>query len=117
MYNVSSHSPRTALKNKQNKAAQYLLKEILEANPQQIILKIYDVAIVNSKKRDLAKTNNAIQELINSLKFDDEKVKEISMGLLRLYKFCQEQMRKKNYDIVYKILTDLRETWTNAFNN
>ena len=117
MYNVSSHSPRTALTKNQNKAAKYLLKEILEANPQQIILKIYDIAIVNSKKKDLAKTNNAIQELINSLKFDDEQVKEISMGLLRLYRFCQEEMRKQNYDIVYKILTDLRETWTKAFNN
>ena len=117
MYNALSQSPRTALNKNQNKAAKYLLKEILEANPQQIILKIYDIAIVNSKKRDLAKTNNAIQELINSLKFDDEKVKEISMGLLRLYQFCQEQMRKQNYDIVYKILTDLRETWSKAFNN
>ena len=106
----------TTLAKKQNKANQYLLNEILEASPQQIILKIYDVAILNCQKEDLAKTNNAIQELINSLRFDEENVRSISFGLLRLYQYCQDQMRKQNYDIVHKILVDLRDTWISIFN-
>ncbi|HEX2869588.1 MAG TPA: flagellar export chaperone FliS [Ignavibacteriales bacterium] len=98
-----------------NKVNQYLAKEILEATPQQLLIKIYDFAIVNCQRHDMVKTNNAIQELINSLSFDGPQVKEISTGLLRLYKFCQDQMRQQNYDIVQKILTELRDTWMNAF--
>ncbi|HEX2960344.1 MAG: flagellar protein FliS [Ignavibacteria bacterium] len=98
-----------------NKANQYLAKEILEATPQQLLIKIYDFAIVNCQKHDMVRTNNAIQELINSLSFDRPDVSEISNGLLRLYKFCQDQMRQQNYDIVHKILSELRDTWMSAF--
>lgn len=94
---------------------QYLLKEIMEATPQQLIVKIYDVAIVNCRKKDFLRTNAAIQELIKALSFDGEEVKKISSGLLRLYLFCQEQTRKNNYEIVDTILSELRETWLKAF--
>ncbi|MBN1301171.1 MAG: flagellar protein FliS [Melioribacteraceae bacterium] len=99
-----------------NRINQYIVKEILEASPQQLLIKIYDFAILNCQRHDLSKTNNAIQELINSLNFEDESAREISTGLLRLYQFCQDQMRKREYDVVYKILTELRDTWKNAFN-
>ncbi len=101
--------------NKHSRTNSYLVKEILEATPQQLLIKLYDFAVVNCQKHDLAKTTKAIQELINSLRFDDENARPISVGFLRLYQFCQEQMRQKNYDIVLKILIDLRETWIKAF--
>ncbi len=92
----------------------YIINQINNATPQELILKVYDFAILNCQKNDLIKTNDAIQVLINSLNFDDLAAKEISIGLLRLYQFCQEQMRKKNNQIVLKILTELRDTWINA---
>lgn len=98
-----------------SKVNQYLAKEILEATPQQLLIKIYDFAIVNCQRQDMVKTNNAIQELINSLSFEGPQVKEVSTGLLRLYKYCQDQMRSQNYDMVLKILTELRDTWASAF--
>jgi flagellar secretion chaperone FliS len=101
--------------NRANPAQTYLMKEVLEATPQMLILKLYDFAITNCQKRDTIKTNNALQELINALRFDDEKAKEISIGLLRLYQFCQDQMRKGNIEIVKRILTELRDTWKDAF--
>jgi len=101
--------------NKQNKLSQYLLKEIMDASPQQLLIKVYDFAIINCQKKDMSKTNNALQLLINSLRFDNEEVKSAAIGLLRLYQFCQEKMRQKNYDTVYKILTELRETWISTF--
>jgi flagellar protein FliS len=88
----------------------------MQATPKQLLIKIYDFAIVNCQKQNMAKTNEALQVLINSLRFDTEKVKEISTGLFRLYQFCQEEMRHKNYQIVYKILTELKESWIDAFN-
>ena len=101
--------------NKTNRANAYLTKEILEASPQKLLLKVFDFAIANCKAGNMEKTNKALNELINALRYDDEKAKEISIGLLKLYQFCQEQMRKGDTEIVYQILTDLRETWNTIF--
>jgi len=101
--------------NKTNRANAYLTKEILEASPQKLLLKIYDFAIVNCKAGNMEKTNKAINELINALRYDDDKAKEVSIGLLKLYQFCQDQMRKGDQEIVYKILNDLRDTWATIF--
>ena len=110
MYNT------TLAKRNSNRINNYLVKEILEATPQQLLIKIYDFAILNCQRKNLAKTNSALQELINSLRWDGEEVVEISTGVHRLYQYCQNEMRDKNYDIVYKILTELRESWLTAFN-
>lgn len=107
----------TTLKKQQSNLNPYLVKDILEATPQQLVIKLYDFAIVNCKKQDLRRTNNTLQALIDALNFEDESAYEISAGLLRLYKFCQEQMRKGNYSIIIRVLSELRESWVNAFNN
>lgn len=100
-----------------NNTNAYLVKDILEATPQKLLLKIYDFAITNCKNGNLHKTNKAIGELINALRFEDEQSKEIAIGLLKLYQYCQEEMRKNNTGIVIKILTDLREAWISIFKN
>ncbi len=109
----------TTLKNLNNdkRAKQYLIKEIMEATPQQLLLKTYDFAIMNCKKQNLIETNNALQTLINALRFDNDDVREVSAGLMKLYLFCQQKMRKKDYPVVLKVLTDLRQSWVQAFNN
>ncbi len=111
MYNTATLTKRNS-----KPLNNYMVKEIIEATPQQLLIKIYDFAILNCQRRNLAKTNQAIQELINSLRWEGEDVRQISTGLLRLYQFCQNEMRKKNYDIVYRILSELRESWIKAFN-
>ncbi len=110
MYQATAHNQKARLN-------QYLLKEIMEATPQQLIIKLYDFAIVNCQRQNLVKTNAALQELINALRFEGDGVAEVANGLLKLYQFCQDQMRKKNYEVVYKILTELRDTWLKAINN
>lgn len=101
---------------KSSKANSYLMNEIMNATPEKLLLKVYDFAIVNAEKKDMIKTNEAIQVLINALRYDNEEVTNISIRLFRLYQFCQDQMRKNNSEIVKRILTELRETWINAFN-
>lgn len=103
--------------NQRNVANQYLVKEIMEATPQKLLLKVYDFAILNCQKRDLIKTNKAIQVLISSLSYETEEVKNVSIGLFKLYQYCQDKMREGNYDEVYKILTELRKSWSGIFNN
>jgi len=105
----------TKLNNKKSKLNSYLVKEIMEATPQQLLIKILDFAILHCQKHDLIKTNAALQQLISALRFDTPDVREISIGLLKLYQYCQDQMRKKNYANVLEILTSLRESWLKAF--
>ena len=111
MYNTATLTKRNS-----KTVNNYIVKEIMEATPQQLLIKIYDFAILNCQRRNLAKTNQALQELINSLRWEGEDVKQISTGLFKLYQYCQNEMRGKNYDIVYRILSELRETWIKAFN-
>ncbi len=91
----------------------YLLNNIMDATPAQLLIKVYDFAVVHCKKQDLPKTNAAIQTLIDALRFDGgEDVKEVSIGLLRLYQYCQEQTRRGNFESVQMVLTELRESWS-----
>ncbi|MEB2354910.1 MAG: flagellar protein FliS, partial [Ignavibacteriales bacterium] len=77
-----------------SKVNPYLADQILNATPEQLLLKAYDYAVVHSEKKDMIKTNRAIQVLTGFLRFDDESYSELSQRLLRLYQFCEEQTRK-----------------------
>jgi flagellar secretion chaperone FliS len=93
---------------------QYISNDILDASPEQIIMKIYDFAIRNCQQHNMIKTNDALQVLINALNFDHPEAKEISIGFYRIYRYCQDQMRKQNYEIVFKVLSELKQTWETA---
>jgi flagellar protein FliS len=99
------------------KLNQYLRNDVSCSSPEQLIMKVYDFAITNCQRHELIKTNEALQVLINALNFETEEAKKISSGLLKLYIYCQESMRKKKYAEVYKILTELRDTWKLALHN
>jgi flagellar protein FliS len=99
------------------RANQYVTNEIMNSSPEELIMKVYDFAIVNSKKNNMLKTNEALQVLINALSFEHPAAREISAGLLKIYLHCQEQMRKQKNEEVTKILSDLKETWRIALQN
>ena len=101
--------------NGHNIAKQYLTKEILEATPEKLLLKVYDFAIMNCQKKNVAKTNKALQVLIDALRYDTDEVKEVSIGLFKLYKYCQDKMREGNYSEAHKILSELRSSWVGIF--
>lgn len=103
--------------NYSNRANTYLANEILNASPQKLLLKVYDFAIAQCSNKNIEKTNRALAELISALKYEGEEVAEISNGLRRLYEYCQDEVRKQNFDIALEILTELRTTWIKAFNN
>jgi flagellin-specific chaperone FliS len=91
----------------------YIENEILNLSPVELILKIYDVAIVSCKRKNAEKANRAITELIASLNFD---YKEISLSLFKLYHYCQYEIRQGNFDRAIEILKELRDAWATAFN-
>ena len=90
----------------------YQNNQIYSMSPTQLILKVYDIAIVSVKKGDTIRAHRAIQELINSLNFDHG---DIPKGLFRLYQFCQNSLRAKDSKNVISILEELRTTWAKAF--
>ncbi|MFZ0390251.1 MAG: flagellar export chaperone FliS [Calditrichia bacterium] len=91
----------------------YQQNQILNLSPTELILKIYDLIIISIKKEDISKANSGFTELIASLNFDQ---KEIAMGLFRLYRYCQECLRKNQYKQALQVVEDLRESWAKAFN-
>ena len=105
----------TQLANDQSRANAYLVKEVLESTPQKLLLKVFDFAIVNCKKGNVENTNKALSELIKALNFNNPEAREMSLGLLQLYQYSQEEMRKKNNEVVLQILTGLRDTWQTVF--
>ncbi len=112
MYNSSA---ALKINDVNNRANAYLANEILDASPQKLLIKIYDFAIAQCKNKNIEKTNKALMALQTALRYDDESSIEISNGLRNLYEFCQDQMRQRKYEIVEKILSELRETWLSAF--
>ncbi len=98
--------------NQKNGAESYLTQKILCASPMQLVVYIYDAAIVACVQRDKEKVFRAIQELINSLDF--EKGKSVSGIFYKMYQSLQEQIRKDNFDEVKSILTEIRQTWAKA---
>lgn len=97
-----------------SKANPYLVNEVMESSQEKLLVKLYEFAIVNCRRHDIEKTNKALDELIFGLRFDEEELEKISSGLFQLYNYCKDQMRKRNYEIVEKILVELKETWVNA---
>jgi len=63
----------------------------MSLSPVQLILKVYDYIIVNAKKSNYSNVNAGLTQLIAALNFD---YKEVSMGLFRLYRYCQTQSQK-----------------------
>jgi len=96
-----------------NAYARYKKDEIMSLTPVQLILKLYDYVVVNSKKRDLSKVNAGLAQLISALNFE---YREISLGFFRLYQYCQNQARKGNFAEVEHIIGELRSSWAKAFN-
>lgn len=105
--------PSLAVKSR-NRMNPYLINDIMESSQEKLLLKLYDFAITNCRLHNIEKTNKALNELIFGLRFDNEEVEKISTGLFQLYRFCKDEMRKRNFGTVEKILSELKESWANA---
>ena len=91
----------------------YQENAILNASPEELILKLYDLGILSIKKGDIPKANKVLAELISALNFDYQ---DVALGFFKLYRFCQNELYKGNTEMPIKILTELRQSWAKAFN-
>ena len=91
----------------------YHQNSILNASPTELVLKLFDLAILSIRKDDYQRANLALTELIAALNFEYQ---EESMGLFKLYRYCQECLYKGKTKEPLEILMELRDTWAEAFN-
>jgi flagellin-specific chaperone FliS len=91
--------------------AAYQSAQILGASPTQLILIVYDVALVACGRRDAVRARRAITELIAALNFDYE---EIAVPLFRLYEYCLNAIGSESFHEASKILRQLKEVWETA---
>ncbi len=91
----------------------YLEQEVYSWSKEKLVLKMYDLFIVSAKRRDTQKMSRVLIELMGALNFDYE---ETSTRLYRLYEYCQRCIFQKKIDEALYIITELRNTWAQAFN-
>ena len=86
----------------------YHKNEIMNMSPAQLVLKLFDFAILGCKLKDSLKVSKALVELISALSFEKN---EIAIGLFKLYQYCLDVIKKEQFDEALKIITELRSTW------
>jgi flagellin-specific chaperone FliS len=93
-------------------ARAYKKDQISNLTPVQVIDKLYGVAIMACKKKDLSLAQKAVSELIVGLNFEYQ---EISTPLFRLYRYCKDRIREGKPEEAIMVLTELRAAWAQAF--
>ena len=96
-----------------NNVPSYLEQEVYSWSKEKLILKMYDLFIVSAKRGDLNKMSRVLIELMGALNFEYE---ETATRLYRLYEYSQRCIFQKKVDEALHIVTELRNTWAEAFN-
>ncbi len=89
----------------------YREQQILSATPMQLLLMVYDEAIVSCEARQKQRAGRAVTELIGALNFD---AGEIATDLFRLYEYCLMEIRQERYPAAATILRRLKQAWEDA---
>lgn len=89
----------------------YRTNSVLGLTPGQVLVKMYDLALVALISGDGKRSVRVLSAMIDSLDFEYQ---EIAMGLFRLYRYCIEEVNKGEYEMPTRILRELRETWVQA---
>ncbi|MEM1096408.1 MAG: flagellar export chaperone FliS [Bacteroidota bacterium] len=95
--------------NRAAKRLQYQRQAIATASPQQLIVKVYDIAVSACHRGDLPKLRACLVELISSLNF--EAGGEVAERLYALYEFCLNQAVEGETEVVCELLEPLRDAW------
>jgi len=94
-------------------ADKYRNEQLMNLTPAQVILKLYDTAIVACKKGDGQMAQNVLTQLIAALNFENN---DIALRLFQLYRYCSRCLRDNNHAVAATVLEELRGAWAAAFN-
>ncbi|MFW5973460.1 MAG: flagellar export chaperone FliS [Bacteroidota bacterium] len=91
---------------------QYQQQAVLSSSPEQLVLKMYDLAIASCNRGDRSKLRAVLVELLGSLNMDDGG--EIATGLRDLYEYCLVESANGDLSTVRDLLDGLRDAWRNG---
>ncbi len=105
-----NHTLTAKRRNPQNP---YLVQKFMSASPEELIAYIYDYGVTACAQKDPVKARTAINNLIQALNFE---YKEIANTFLNVYSYLGHLINQKRFDEAKNILSDLKNTWSKAFN-
>jgi len=85
----------------------YQRQAIMNASKEELIVKLYNFAIVACHQKDGNRLQEILQVLVKSLNFEYE----ISGSLFSMYEYCQAQAEKGEFEEVRDLLEPIRDTW------
>ena len=94
----------------QNPQQVYQQQAIMNASPLQLVVKLYDLLLQATYRKDQDRVRDVLNTLTESLNFDHQPAEE----LFQLYQYCQDLARKEEYDEIREILEPLRDAWEQA---
>lgn len=100
------------MQRKSVKTNPYLVQKVLTASPEQLVVYIFDAAIIACGREDKMKASQAVQALINSLNFDSDR--NIAVKFFQIYHYILNKINAENFDEARKLLDELRKTWSEA---
>jgi len=97
----------------QNPHQVYQRQAVLNASPLRLVVKLYDLVLQATYRKDEERVKDILSTLIESLNFDYEPAGE----LFQLYKYCQDLARQQEYEEIREILEPLRDAWDTIAND
>ena len=94
----------------QNPQKVYQQQAIKNASPLQLVVKLYDLLLQATYRKDQKRVREVLNTLAESLNFDHEPAEE----LFQLYQYCQDLARDEKYEEIREILEPLRDAWEQA---
>ena len=88
---------------------QYQQQAVAAATPEQLIAKLYDVAVAACHRNDRSKLRAVLVELISSLNF--EAGGELAGQFYSLYEYCLTESISGDLGVVCELLSELRDAW------
>jgi len=93
-----------------NAHIEYQRQAITQASPEELVSKLYDMAIQACYKKDATRTKEILDALIKSLNFEYE----LSSTLYELYSYCKTVLEEQKFDEVRLLLEPIREAWNDG---
>ncbi|MGQ9553374.1 MAG: flagellar export chaperone FliS [Anaerolineae bacterium] len=91
------------------RAAAYKERQIMTASPLDLVITTYDVALMGCATEDMQRSLAALSQLRAALNW--KAAPEIAPRLQAIYEFCEECIRKRDFEVPSRILRELRDTW------
>jgi len=89
----------------------YLVQKVMTASPEQLVLYVFDAAIIACSRNDKGKTIQAMQVLIPALKFDYH---EIASNFYNSYRGIINLVSRGEFDLAKNLIADVKKTWASA---